>query len=241
MGSLYAKDLVDLALKEADSEYQSDGKYNKYAEELDSVNYFNMAPKNGVADFCSIFISWLAYRCSKPDPSKWDAHYFLYQPDSGEDLAASCGWAAQYFMDNDAFYTNPKDFERGDQIFFVKSNGVYYHTGLVVGWDEKYVYTVEANTSGGKTLKKRYLLNDDKIAGVGRPRYDGWEISGNEGKETENKTWDEIFTDLAFDCYNGKYGNYPDRKHKINALGYGNIYSEVQKRVNMIVAGILKR
>ena len=50
----------------------------------------------------------------------------------------------------------------------------------------------------------------------------------------------EIFTDIARDCYNGKYGNYPDRKHKVNALGYGNIYSEVQKRVNMMVAGLLK-
>ena len=77
-----------------------------------------------------------------------------------------------------------------------------------------------------------------------RVRYDGWTVSGNEGKETENngnnKTWDEIFTDIARDCYNGKYGNYPDRKHKVNSLGYGNIYSEVQKRVNMMVAGLLK-
>ena len=100
MGSLYAKDLVDLALSEIG--YQADGKYNKYAEELDSIDYFNMGPKNGSADFCAIFICWLAYRCSKPDPSKWDARYFLFQPGSGEDLAASCGWGAQYYMDNDS-------------------------------------------------------------------------------------------------------------------------------------------
>ena len=232
MGSLYAKDLVDLALSEVG--YQADGKFNKYAEELDAVNYFNMGAKNGIADFCSIFISWLAYRCSKPDPSKWDAHYFLFQPDRGEDLAASCGWAAQYFMDNDAFYTNPKDFERGDQIFFVKSNGVYYHTGIIVDWDDSGIYTVEANTSGGKTLKKNYSYSDEKIAGVGRPRYDGWEVAA--APTNEKPIFDDAMIDkLAHECIEGVYGNYPLRKQKLNSLGYGNIYSIVQKRVNELI------
>ena len=192
MGSLYAKDLVDLALSEIG--YQADGKYNKYAEELDSINYFNMGPKNGSADFCAIFICWLAYRCSKPDPSKWDARYFLFQPGSGEDLAASCGWGAQYYMDADAWTDNP---ERGDQIFFVNSSGTYYHTGIVVDWDNDGVYTVEANTSGGQTLKKFYRYDDPKIAGYGRPRYDGWEECTDEPPDNINADIQTTISELT--------------------------------------------
>lgn len=223
MGSLYAKDLVELAIDQIG--YQADGKYNKYAAELDSINYFNMSPKDGVADWCAIFFCWLAYKCAKPEPDKWDAHYFLFQPDKGEDLAAGCGYAADYYMQNDAWTDNP---ERGDQVFFKKSNGVYYHTGIVVDWNENGIYTVEGNTNGGKVAKKFYNYDDPKIAGYGRPRYDAWE----EQKISDRQ---QIIDKLAHDCIEGKFGNYPARKQKINSLGYGNIYSSVQKRVNDII------
>lgn len=226
MGSLYAKDMVDLAIDQIG--YQADGKYNKYAEELDRINYFNMPDKNGVADWCAIFYCWLAYKCSKPEQSKWDAHYFLFQPDSGEDLAAGCGYAADYYMQNNAWTDNP---ERGDQVFFQKSNGVFYHTGIVVDWDEKGIYTVEGNTNGGKVAKKFYSYDDSKIAGYGRPRFDGWE----EKKHEEKTDYTKVIDKLARECIEGKFGNYPLRKQKINALGYGNIYGYVQKRVNELI------
>jgi hypothetical protein len=133
-------------------------------------------------------------------------------------------------MNNDAWTDNP---ERGDQVFFVKSNGVYYHTGLVVDWDENGIYTVEGNTNGGKVAKKFYNYDDPKIAGYGRPRYDGWDIEAKPDKPA--KTFTEIVDDLAHDCIEGKFGNYPLRKQRINALGYGNIYSTVQKRVNELL------
>ena len=56
MGSLYAKDVVETALNEIG--YEAEGanhKYSIYSAELDSCDYWNMAPKNGVADWCSIF------------------------------------------------------------------------------------------------------------------------------------------------------------------------------------------
>ena len=243
MGSCYAKPTVDYALDQVGNEC---GKTNKYSAILDSVKYFN-TPKNGYADSCSIFVNACVLLGGCVDPSadddieaaKWTALYMMYEPQDGSNAAAGCTQAAGYFKSHDAWYTNPKDFERGDQIFFWKSNKAIYHTGIIVDWDENGIYTVEGNTNGGMVAKKFYSYDDERIAGVGRPRYDGWEISGNEGKEKE-KTWDEIFTDIARDCVQGKYGNYPDRKHKVNALGYGNIYSEVQKRVNMIMAGLLK-
>ena len=230
MGSCYAKKVVDTALSEIG--YQADGKYNKYAEELDDINYWNMPDKNGVADWCSIFVSWCVYKSTLPDPDKWDSHYFLFQPDSGENLAAGCGYAANYFMNNDAWTDNP---ERGDQVFFVKSNGVYYHTGIVVDWDENGIYTVEGNTNGGKVAKKFYKYSDSKIAGYGRPRYDGWDTEEQYHETLPVKTFTEIVDDLAHECIEGKFGNYPLRKQKINGLGYGNIYSYVQKRVNQII------
>lgn len=52
---------------------------------------------------------------------------------------------------------------------------------------------------------------------------------------------EQLYIDLAWDCYRGKYGNGLDRKRKINSLGYGNIYDKVQSYVNMICRGQLKK
>lgn len=233
MGSCYAKKAVDLALSQVS--YQGDGKYCKYSEELDAVKYFNY-PKNGAADWCSIFVNWCIYKATIwPDEDVYTAHYMMYEPDT-DNAAAGCTQAAQYFKNHDAWYTNTKDFERGDQIFFWKSNKAIYHTGIITGWNENGLEVVEGNTNGGMVAKKFYSYDDEKIAGVGRPRYDGWEIE--EKPATTN--WDKVFTDIARDCYMGKYGNGLDRKHAVNNLGYGNIFSEVQKRVNMFVTGELK-
>lgn len=240
MGSCYAKKAVDLALGEIS--YQGDGKYCKYSEELDAVKYFNF-PKNGAADWCSIFVNWCIYKATIwPDEDVYTAHYMMYEPDT-DNAAAGCTQAAGYFKANDAWFTNPKDFERGDQIFFWKSNKAIYHTGIITGWDESGLEVVEGNTNGGMVALKKYSYDDEKIAGVGRPRYDGWEVEGSNGKETETSgtDWDKVFTDIAWDCYNGKYGNGLVRVQKVNSLGYGDIFSEVQKRVNMIVAGLIKK
>ena len=252
MGSCYAKYAVDYALKQFEAGCTC-GKTNQYSEILDSVQYFN-TPKNGYADSCSIFVNACVLLGGCVDPSanddieaaKWTALYMMYEPQDGSNAAAGCTQAAGYFKANNAWYTDPKDFERGDQIFFWKSNKAIYHTGIIVDWDEEGVKVVEGNTTyegiSGMVGLKKYPYNSEKIAGVGRPRYDGWEITSGQGQtEDKQKTWDEIFTDIAWDCYEGKYGNGLDRKHKVNALGYGNIFSEVQKRVNMIVAGLIKR
>lgn len=237
MGSCYAKKAVDLALAEVG--YQGDGKYCKYSEELDAVKYFNF-PKNGAADWCSIFVNWCIYKATIwPDEDVYTAHYMMYEPDT-DNAAAGCTQAAQYFKNHDAWYTNTKDFERGDQIFFWKSNKAIYHTGIITGWNEKGLEVVEGNTNGGMVAKKFYSYEDEKIAGVGRPRYDGWQIEEKPKEKPSTTNWDKVFTDIARDCYLGKYGNGLDRKHAVNNLGYGNIFSEVQKRVNMFVTGELK-
>lgn len=175
MGSLYAKDVVNTALNEIGYEAEgSNKKYTIYSAELDACNYWNgMDSKNGVADWCSIFFNWLCYANTRNEngdieANKWDAHYFTFEPDDRNDLAAGCGYAADYYQQNDAWTDNP---ERGDQVFFRN----YAHTGIVVDWDNEGFYTVEGNIDGGKVGKRYYKYGDPCVDGFGRPRYDGWE------------------------------------------------------------------
>ena len=241
MGSCYAKKAVDFAIDQIGN---SCGKTNIYSEQLDAVGYFN-TEKNGYADSCSIFVNACIYNAcidpsaeNDPEGAKWTSLYMMYEPSSGN-AAAGCTQAANYFKSNGAFYTDPKDFERGDQIFFKRSDGALYHTGIIVDWDEDGIYTVEGNTNGGMVAKKFYEYSSSKIAGVGRPRYDGWEIpsvSAPVASDDENKEdYTEIIDRLAHEVLEGKYGNYPRRKQLINGLGYGNIYGYVQKRVNELL------
>ena len=178
MGSLYIKDVLDIALDEVG--YQGGKGVSKYTAELDEVNYWQMPPKNGSpdADWCSIFVNWCIYRSTRNsdgdiEPNKWDAHYFTYEPDDRQNLAAGCGYAADYYMQNDAWSENCQGACRGDQVFFRN----FAHTGLVVDWDDNGIYTVEGNTSEDgvkyRVAKKFYRYDDPDIDGFGHPRYDG--------------------------------------------------------------------
>ena len=123
MGSCYAKKAVEIALNEVG--YQGDGKYCKYSEELDNVDYFNFK-KNGAADWCSIFVNWCVYKATIwPDEDVYTAHYMMCEPDFGN-AAAGCTQAANYFKSKDQWSSATKDFERGDQVFFKRSDGALY-------------------------------------------------------------------------------------------------------------------
>ena len=88
----------------------------------------------------------------------------------------------------------------GDQIFFGPS-GAETHTGIVYHVNDKYVFTIEGNTSGasgvvangGGVCRKQYLLGYSKISGYGRPLYDsGIDEDGLWGKDTTERL-QEIF------------------------------------------------
>lgn len=173
MGSVYAKFACDFANAQVGKPC---GKTSTYAAELDAIKYFNY-PKNGVADSCSIFVNDCVYNATvNPSKDKWTALYAMCEPQSaGCNEAAGCTQAARYFKRASRYSTKCQDACRGDQIFFRKSNGAIYHTGIVVDWDSKGLYVVEGNTNGGKVAKKFYSYGDSKIAGFGHPRYDGFE------------------------------------------------------------------
>lgn len=249
MASLYRKPCVESAL--ADEGYESDGLYNKYAERLDECDFFaGCGKKNGSVDYCAIaYCYWLFLNVITDsgdvddDDRKYMVHYAMYQSDNCC-TSAGCTQQANVYKDNGAWSSDWSELCVGHQVFFKKSNGAIYHTGMCVDWDDEGLYTIEANVDSYHTRKRYYKFSDSKLAGFGIPRFDGYEIETSSGQVPDNSQsssshvlTDAVIEDLARRCIEGEFGNYPLRKQKINALGYGPIYSKVQSRVNMIVYG----
>ena len=181
MASCYSKRFIDICIGEWDYEC-GDNKWNKYADELDKIDYFTGCGSKQNLDFCAVGLCWAMYKAiidpdceTDPDAAKWAAHYFMYQSDSC-DMAAVVKYLYQYFADNGAVTDNP---ERGDIVIFQKSNGIMYHCGAVTNWnwDEDFIEVTEFNTSGGKVLPKYYSFKEigNKIKCFCRPRFDGYE------------------------------------------------------------------
>lgn len=159
--------VVSLAIQQVG--YQSPNGYNKFAEQLDAVDYFN-GKKNGY-NWCAIFVNWLFFK----QYGKSLALKMLYEPTSNN-YAAGCTEGFNYFRQNGAAFNYP---QVGDQIFF-GTVGNCYHTGLVVQVTQDKVYTVEGNTrpsdntvqaTGNGVWQKVYDINNSGIAGYGRPNW----------------------------------------------------------------------
>ena len=193
MGSLFALDFLNNCVSNIGAVC---GKTNEFSAELDSIDYFN-GKKNGIADSCSIFLCDMTYRSTRNasleiEPDKWDAEYFLFQPDRS--AGAGCTQQAGYFKNGGAWFTDPSDAERGDWVFFTKDGGEsFYHVGTIYSWG--YVEelgtdgftTIEGNTNGGYVAFHYYRYDDPKIGGFGRPRYDGWEVPSSEKEPPTQK------------------------------------------------------
>lgn len=181
MGSLYVNDVIKTA--KAEVGYQGAKKSSKYTRDLDAINYWNMGPKEGAADWCSIFFNWCIWQSTRNaneviEPSKGDAHFFTFEPDGGENLAAGCIYAASYYKNIPGAWSDKcKDARAGDQIFFRN----YAHTGLVIGWDGDGIYTIEGNVNGNKVEERFYTYaqaeDPNFVDGFGHPCYDGEEYN----------------------------------------------------------------
>ena len=142
---------------------EGSGNWNKYAKELDSINYFAPQKKQGVS-WCNIFVDDVVYNASGKDKAK--TYKALYQP-SYDNLSASCKYSAQYFRKNNAWSDTA---QIGAQIFFGKK-GAETHTGVVVGIGVSTITTVEGN-KGDEVKKCSYSKSYAKIAGYGLIKYD---------------------------------------------------------------------
>lgn len=233
-------------------------KSSKYSKELDSVSFYNY-PKNGAANWCAIFDDCGIYE-NAIDASVSEVRAMVYEPNN-DNCGAGCAQKIQYFKNGKAWYPHKVKgcpAQIGDQIFFGSSQYVSssnplgaYHTGVVIDWDGSGLYTAEGNTNGkGDVSKRFYSYGDSRILGFGRPKWTGNEPPKEEIKDEKPEPTpapgdteagpvltSEKIDLLAKEVLNGKYGNYPERKTKLNSLGYGDIYSQVQARVNEILKG----
>ena len=73
----------------------------------------------------------------------------------------------QYYKDAGRYGNEPS---KGAQIFFRNSGGIC-HTGIVTGFDESTVYTIEGN-AGDEVAPRQYDRGDWSIDGYGYPRFD---------------------------------------------------------------------
>lgn len=162
--------------------------YTKYARDMDAISGFYNYKKQG-HEWCDVFADW----CFVQAFGEETARQLLCQT-NGRKLGAGCKYSMGYYKNDGKFFKDP---QVGDQIFFYTADkkGIR-HTGIVVGFDDAHVYTIEGNsrpvgeyyTHGGAVLEHSYLRVDDEIAGYGRPDY-SIVADETEKKEPETKEY----------------------------------------------------
>ena len=147
------------------------GNYTKYWRDLDSGLQGNA--------WCQCFVDW----CFMKAYGKADARKLLHM----DAWSYYTPTAAGYFKSANQWFKEPK---KGDIIYFKNSTRIH-HVGIVKAVEGNTVTTIEGNTSsavgvvpnGGGVFEKSYQIQNSRIAGYGRPKYDedvklGWIQSG---------------------------------------------------------------
>lgn len=223
-------------------------KSSKYSKTLDSVGFYNTR-KNGYANWCAIFYDDGIYENAEPKNAS-EVRALVFEPNK-DNCGAGCAQKIDYYKRAGAWYPHKAKgcpAQIGDEIFFgsasykSSSNPLgAYHTGAVIDWDSKGLYTAEGNTNGkGDVSEKFYSYGDSRILGFGRPAWTGVEPPKEEEKPEpapepvpepekpiENK---KSIDQLAKEVINGNWGNGAERAKRLKEAGYD--YDAVQKRVN---------
>lgn len=134
--------------------------YTKYAQDL--------FPKLQGQPWCAMYTCWSFTKAfTLPEAKRLLCGEFsAYTPTFAQNFKNKGQW----------FTTNPKV---GDVIFFKNTQRIC-HVGIVIGVNSTTVTTIEGNTSsksgvipnGGMVCQKTYTINNSRIAGYGRPKYD---------------------------------------------------------------------
>jgi hypothetical protein len=189
---------------------------------------FYNTKKQGAA-WCDIFVDY----CFVSTFGEEQALDMLCQPKKS--AGAGCKFSAQYYKKAGRFFDKP---EVGDQIFFYVG-GEINHTGIVVGVDDKKVYTVEGNSGNAVKAHSYNKDGNKKIAGYGRPRWKEEPSSMADTAPTKptpstsqkpqnpTKLSEE---EIALQVINGMWGNGKERKQRLTEAGYD--YDAIQKIVN---------
>lgn len=176
-----SKQIIEFALSQIGYKEQPINK-TTYAAEIDKnwPNFYN-TKKQGTA-WCDIFVDYLFLKLFGYE----EALRMLCQP--AKSTGAGCMYSRQFYEKAGRLFKDP---EPGDQIFFgpvANSN----HTGIVTDVKDGRVYTVEGN-SGDAVKVHSYALNNSKINGYGRPRYDDDSVK-NDAEPVKNDANSEEMT-----------------------------------------------
>ncbi|MBP3883628.1 MAG: hypothetical protein J6D54_01645 [Olsenella sp.] len=197
----------------------SNGKHNKYAQYLDSLGDVYNYPKDGY-DWCDIFADYPFYYLFGKDA----AVRMLNQPLGG--CGAGCSFSADYFAEVGRFDDKP---EVAAPIYF-GDRGNEYHVGMVEGYDDDCVYTIEGNTgysegyAGGAVMRRTYSRDDYRISGYGHP---DWSVVGGSSEPSggshtpaprNNRDGGELDVDGI-----GGYNTVVDMQHALGTVEDGTI------------------
>ena len=129
--------------------------------------FYNTRKNGPSGEWCDMAFDYSIVKgAAKGDPEL--GRKILYQP--MESCGAGCEFSANYYRANNAWLSRGQRPKAGDQAFF----GPYKsetHTGIVEWADDVYVHTIEGNTDN-MLARRTYRLDDSRIAGYGRPRYE---------------------------------------------------------------------
>jgi LysM repeat protein len=125
----------------------------KYANEVPGMAWVSA----GGYPWCALYVSWVAMKANVAD---------LFP------RSASCSYGVEWFRKKGRFSTYPAI---GAQVFYGKDGGA--HTGLVTGYDEKFIYTVEGNSNttgspeGSGVVAQKRERRSPFVYGYGLPEY----------------------------------------------------------------------
>ncbi|WP_031013285.1 CHAP domain-containing protein [Streptomyces sp. NRRL S-475] len=135
-------------------EGRSGGHWNndqKYSKEVPGLAWSNWQA------WCATFVSWVAYKAGAET---------LYP------RTASCAVGVAWFKNQGRFSEYPAV---GAQVFYGPGGGS--HTGLVMDYDDDWIYTVEGNTNdsgsaeGDGVYTKKRARRSDWVYGYGYPKF----------------------------------------------------------------------
>ena len=200
----------------------------KYSEDFDTKYWQFFNTKKQGAEWCSIFVHWCAVKTIGKDKT---LKFFGETPKTN--AAAGVGYFWDYLKAK-GYKSSAAKAKMGDIIFFKNTKGIS-HVGIVEKVDSKNIISIEGNKSNS-VKRCTHSKTSSTIYGVMSPTWSQFDTTDS-GKTNSKVATAAVIEQIARDCIKGKYGTYPLRKQKVNALGYGSIYTQVQKRVNMILYG----
>ena len=242
--------LIGLAKSEVGYlEKKSNKNLNSKTANAGKNNYTKYSEVFGVNGcyWCCYFICWLFYMlCGK---NKTEAKKMLCGC-----LTGACETLRQAFKKAGRYFATPKV---GYLVFFSGSrHSGANHIALVIKVDEKYIWTIEGNTSGasgvidngGGVSTKKYLRTYSKILGYGSPIYEE-----DIAKPTTSTTYYKKYTgnsnkiDTVFEAievpekYRGTYTKRKPVAEKNGISSYKGTASQNLKMISLAKSGKLKK